>query len=239
MISLSIYGYKKYKKAQKKKEEKRAREAGGGLPPVVDQSAEFVQSPTSPTTGHFSGSASEPSSALEPNSAVSGGWPGYARSSTLNSTSSEYQAYPQHIEKQSKSLSKDISDQPPTYQVALSPASEQPHGQWVFIPAGGPVPFGQGPPTNPLSPGLLSASALPTSPPLTNELPASLPPAAYKKSIINELPADILVAPAKAGETPRFELAAQDALSPSRKPNQSDSDDESRKSGDMKRYELA
>src|SRR5271163_2314093 len=123
MISLSIYGYKKYKKAQKKKEEKRAREAGGEFPPVVDQSAEFVQSPTSSlpsrpaeqgavnyaesTTSHFSGTASEPSSA------VSGGWPG--RSSTLNSTSSEYQAYQQYIERQPKSLSKDISDQPPTY----------------------------------------------------------------------------------------------------------------------------
>jgi hypothetical protein len=255
MISLSIYGYKKYKKAQKKKEEKRAREAGGELPPVVDQSAEIVQSPTSSlpsrpvergavnyaesTISHFSGTASEPSSALEPNSAVSGGWPDPVRSSTLNSTSSEHQAYQQYIEGQSKSLSKDISDQPPTYQVALSPPSEQPRGQWIFIPAGGPVPFGQGPPANPLSPSPLSASALPASPPFANELPASLPTAAYKKSTINELPADIPVVPAKAGETPRFELATQDALPPSRKPKQSDSDEESRKSGDMKRYELA
>src|SRR5271156_4423518 len=253
MISLSIYGYKKYKKAQKKKEEKRAREAGGEFPPVVDQSAEFVQSPTSSlpsqpaergavnyaesTTSHFSGTASEPSSALEPNSAFSGGWP--ARSSTLNSTSSEYQAYQQYIERQPKSLSKDISDQPPTYQVALSPPSEQPRGQWIFIPTGGPVPFGQGPPANPLSPSPLSASALPASLPLANELPASLPPAAYKKSTISELPADIPVAPAKAGETPRFELAAQEALSPSRKPKESNSGEESRKSGEMQRYELA
>jgi hypothetical protein len=255
MISLSIYGYKKYKKAQKKKEEKRAREAGGEFPPVADQSAEFVQSPTSSlssrpaehgavnyaesTISHFSGTAFEPSSALEPNSAVSGGWPGSVHSSTLNSTSSEYQAYQQYVERQSKSPSKDISDQPPTYQVALNPPLEQPRGQWIFIPAGGPVPFGQGPPVNPLSPSPLSASALPASLPLANELPASLPPAAYKKPIISELPADIPVAPAKARETPQFELAAQDALSPSRKPKQSDSDEESRESGDMKRYELA
>ena len=249
MISLSIYGYKKYKKAQKKKEEKRALEAAGEIPPVLDQSAEFVQSPTSSlpsrpgergavnyaesTTSHLSGTASEP------HSAVSGGWPGSTPSSTLDSTSSECQAYQQYIEKHSNSYSKDKPDQPPTYQAALSPASEQPHGQWIFIPAGGPVPFGQGPPLNPLSPSPLSTRALPPIPPLANELPASLPPVPYKKFTMNELPADIPVAPAKAGETPRFELATQDGLSPSRKPKESDSDKESRKSREMQRFELA
>lgn len=248
MISLSIYGYKKYKKAQKKKEEKRAREAGGEFPPVLDQSAEFVQSPTSSlpsrpgehgavkyaesTSSHVSGTASEP------NSAVSGGWPGSTPSSTLDSTSSEYQAYQQYIEKRSNSYSKDKPDQPPTY-AALSPPSEQPRGQWIFIPAGGPVPFDQGPPVNPLSPSALSTRALPAIPPLANELPASLPPATYKKSAINELPADIPVAPAKVGETPRFELAAQDGLPPSKMPKGSDNGEESRKSGEMQRYELA
>jgi hypothetical protein len=246
MIELSVYAYKKYKKAQKKKEEKRAREAGE-IPPVLDQSAEFVQSPTSSLpsrpgehgaagyaesiTSHVSGTASEP------NSAVSGGWPSYTPSSTLDSTSSESQAYQQYVEKRSNSYPKDKLDQPPTY-AAISPPSEQPRGQWIFIPTGGPVPFDQGPPVNPLSPSPLSARPLPAIPPLTNELPASLPPATYK-STINELPADIPVAPAKAGEMPRFELAAQDSLSPSRKPKESDSGEESRKSGEMQRYELA
>jgi hypothetical protein len=236
MIELSVYAYKKYKKAQKKKEEKRAREAGE-IPPVLDQSAEFVQSPTSSLpsrpgehgaasyaesiTSHVSGTTSEP------NSAVSGGWPSYTPSSTLDSTSSESQAYQQYVEKRSNSYPKDKLDQPPTY-AAISPPSEQPCGQWIFIPTGGPVPFDQGPPVNPLSPSPLSARPLPAIPPLTNELP----PATYKKSTINELPADIPVAPAKAGEMPRFELAAQDGLSPSRKPKESDS-------GEMQRYELA
>jgi hypothetical protein len=229
MISLSIYGYKKYKKAQKEKEEKRVREAGGEYPPVRDQSAAFVQSPTPSFPPSRPGECGVVNytggTASEPNFAVSGGWPSSTPSSTLDNASSEYQAYQQYIERQSNSYSKDQSDQPPTYQAALGPPSEQPRGQWIFIPAGGPVPFGQGPPVNPLSPSPLSARAIPAIPPLANELPASLPPAAYKKSTINELPADIPVAPAKAGETPRFELAAQDGLSTPRKAKDSDSDE--------------
>jgi hypothetical protein len=246
MISLSIYGYKKYKKHQEKK---KFREAAGEAPEIVDQSAEFAQSPTSslpsgPAKGGalhhaksnssgYSGTASEPSSAVEPNSA-----------------SSEYQSYQQYLERQSNPYLKGVPDQPPTYQAALSPPPEQARGQWIFVPAGGPVPFANGPPAIPQPPSPLPGSPLspgsvPASSPLTNILPASPPPAAYAKSTPNELPAQVPMgfggntAPAKQGKTPRFELPAAETFPPSRELQRSDSDAGSRKSGEIKRYELA
>jgi hypothetical protein len=257
MISLSIYGYKKFKQS---KEKKRLRQAAE-VPPLIDQSAEFAQSPTSslpsrPAEGGainyaksssslYSGTASEQGSAIEPNSAVTGGSWAYAPSSTLSSTSSEYQAYQQYVDNKSSSFSKDTPDQPPTYQVALSPPPEQARGQWVFIPSGGQVPFANGPPANPLSPSPLSPSPISASSPRANEIPASLPPASYGKSIPNELPAGVPVGigrntvPFPKAETPRFELAADETVSPSRDSRKSDSDDGSRASGGMRRYELA
>jgi hypothetical protein len=115
MISLSVYGYKRYKKHQEKK---KLREAAGEVPPVIDQSAEFAQSstsslPTGPAKGGalhyarsnssgYSGTASEPSSAVEPNSA-----------------SSEHQSYQQYVERQSNSYSEGIPDQPPACKLLI------------------------------------------------------------------------------------------------------------------------
>jgi hypothetical protein len=244
MISLSIYGYKKYKKHQEKK---KFREAAGEAPPILDQSAEFAQSPTSslpsgPAKGGalhyaksnssgYSGTASEPSSAVEPNSAL------------------EYQSYQQSVEKQSNSYLKGVPDQPPTYQAALSPPPEQARGQWIFVPTGGPVPFANGPPAIPLPPSPLPGSplspgSLPSSP-LANEIPARPAPTAYAVSTPNELPAQVPMgfggntAPAKQRDTPRFELPAAETFPPSRELQRSESDAGSRKSGEMKRYELA
>jgi hypothetical protein len=246
MISLSIYGYKKFKKHQEKK---KLRDDTADVPPIIDQSAEFVPSPTSslpsgPAKGGtlhyaksnssgYSGIGSEPSSTIEPNSA-----------------SSEYQSYQQYIERQSNSYLKGVPDQPPTYQAALSPPPQQTQGQWVFVPAGGPVPFANGPPViplplsplpgSPLSPGSLSAIS-----PLPNELPASFPQATSTKSAPNELPAHVPMssvgntAPVKQRETPRVELPTANTFSPQTTSQQAESDTESRKSGEMKRYELA
>ena len=256
MITLGVYGYKKY---QKRRDKKKLNQNIGEVPPVIDQSAEFAQSPTSPAPGRpaeggpvsyaesrsslYSGTTSEPSSAVEPGSAVARQSLEYTPSSTWSSTSSEYQAYQQYVERQSNSILRDKPDQPPTYQAALSPPPEQPAGTWIFVPAGGQVPFANGLPANPLPPSPIPAK--PQHAPLANQLPGSLSPTAYAKSTSSELPADIPMtmerkaAPAKQGKTPRFELAAHEVLSPSRASRQSDSDEESMKSVEMKRFELA
>lgn len=246
MITLSIYGYKKFKKHQEKK---KLREDATEVPPVTDQSAEFVPSPTSSLPGapakdgtlhyaksnssSYSGTGSEPSSAIEPNSA-----------------STEHQSYQQYVERQPNSYLKGVPDQPPTYQAALSPPPQQTQGQWIFVPAGGPVPFANGPPVIPLPPSQLPGSplspgSLPASSPLANQLPASFPPAASTKFAPSELPAHVPMsfgadtAPIGQGQTRRVELPAANTFSPPRASQQADGDAESRKSGEIKRYELA
>lgn len=249
MIELSIYGYKRYKRHQQKK---KLREAAAEAPPIVDQSSEFGPSPTSshaiqPAEGGSvgyaasystgcSGTVSEPNSAVEPISALDKRWQEYSPSPTLSSPSSEYKAYQQYVERQSNSVVNVGVDQPPTYQAALSPPPEQPRGQWIFVPTSGQIPFANGAPLNP---------PLPAISPVANELPASLPPAAYAKSIPNELPADVPMGIAgnpaltMQRKTSQFQLAAAENLSGSRESRPSDSETGSRKSGETQRYELA
>ena len=249
MIALTVYGARKANEKYKERKEKKRRQATGDTPAaeVADPSDEFV-SPTSSLSSskrayrdkveisddsssrYSSTLASEPSSAVEPASAVSnreisinspGSYstrePGSATTSlapeprpksATSDASMDYRQYQQYVERQSQAYLKGKMERPPQYEAIASPTLVSPPQSYLQNTAQG-LPPGRWvyvPEENfqpqPTRPMGPPAGIAASAQGTANELPGDLPVAAPQ-------PLQPRNSQAHRQETPHFELPAK------------------------------